>query len=61
MPDKPYVGSSADDVAAAEVRSLKPGARVWTKQTPNIFFLSSKEKVLEKLEEKLQPKDSDKK
>ena len=53
-----WVGTSPDEVAAAEIRSLKkPGARVWIKQTPNVFFLSSKEKALDKLEEKLKPED----
>ena len=45
-----YVGVSADAVAAAEIRSLKPGARVYERRTPNIFFLSTPKAALANLE-----------
>ena len=52
---RPFVTDSANVVAAAEIRSLKPGARVWEKRTPNVFFLSSKKEALEKLEQPRPP------
>ena len=45
-----YVGASQDAVAAAEIRSLKPDARVYEKRTPNLFFLTSKKVALENIE-----------
>ena len=49
-----YVGSSADAVALAEVKSLKPGARVYERRTPNIFFLTPRETAVANLEAALE-------
>ena len=51
---RPYVGESADVVAAAELRNVKPGSRVYERRTPNIFFLSTREKVLANVEKRIE-------
>ena len=48
-PSPPQGGEQADIVAKAEVRSLKPQARVWEKRS-GLFFLSKPEVVLENIE-----------
>lgn len=52
---------AVDDIAAAEIKSLKPGARVYERRTPNIFFLSSPEKALDAISERRKNKDAGKK
>ena len=51
---RPYVGESADVVAAAELRNIKPDSRVYERRTPNIFFLSTREKVLANVEKRIE-------
>ena len=51
---RPYVGESADVVAAAELRNVKPDSRVYERRTPNIFFLSTREKVLANVEKRIE-------
>ena len=49
-----------DEIAAAELASLKPGARVYEKKS-DLFFLSSKEEALEHLAAKKAAKEELKK
>jgi hypothetical protein len=49
-----YVGASADAVVAAELRSLKPDARVYEQLTPGLFFRSTRKDALANAEKRLE-------
>lgn len=55
-----YVGAGPEAVAAAEIRSLKPSARVYEKRTPNIFFLSTRAQALDNIEQRLRAEEEEK-
>ena len=52
----PPAGEDADIVAAAEIRSLKPGARVFEKKS-SLFFLSTPGQALANIEARKQAED----
>lgn len=49
-----------DEVAAAEIKSLKPGAKVYERRTPNVFFLSTPDKALKSIAERRKEYDKKK-
>lgn len=49
----PFNSAAAHSVAAAEVASLKPDARVYTRKS-NLFFRTTKEDALESIQQQQQ-------
>jgi hypothetical protein len=49
---KPSYSGRPDEIAAAELRALKPGAKVYERKSA-IFFLSSRDTALQNTQERL--------